>query len=119
MAAAFLFAVPGPKMIWQFEELGYDISINYNGRTGNKPIHWEYFQQTERKALYDTYAKLIGLKKKNAIFNATNASYNLSGGIKYVKLVEGSNTVMVVGNFDVTDKDASIDFGTSDYGTMY
>lgn len=113
MAAAFLFAVPGPKMIWQFEELGYDISINYNGRTGNKPIHWEYFQQTERKALYDTYAKLIGLKKKNAIFNATNASYNLSGGIKYVKLVEGSNTVMVVGNFDVTDKVASIDFGTS------
>ena len=25
MAAAFLMSSPGPKMIWQFEELGYDI----------------------------------------------------------------------------------------------
>lgn len=113
MAAAFLFAVPGPKMIWQFEELGYDISINFNGRTGNKPIHWEYYQQTERKALYDAYSKFINLKKKNSIFNATNATYSLAGGIKYIKLTEGANTVMVVGNFDVTSKDASIDFGAS------
>ena len=27
--AAFFFTVPGPKMIWQFGELGYDYSINY------------------------------------------------------------------------------------------
>jgi len=113
MAAAFLFAVPGPKMIWQFEELGYDVSINYDGRTANKPIRWEYFQQSDRKALYDAYAKFISLKKKNGIFNATDATYSLTGGIKYIKLTEGANTVMVVGNFDVTNKDASIDFGTS------
>ncbi|WP_316816299.1 alpha-amylase family glycosyl hydrolase [Pedobacter nyackensis] len=113
MAAAFLFAIPGPKMMWQFEELGYDISINFNGRTGNKPIHWEYFQQAERKALYDAYAKFINLKKKNNIFNATNATYSLAGGIKYIKLTEGASTVIVVGNFDVTSKDASIDFGAS------
>ena len=36
--AAFFFTVPGPKMIWQFGELGYDISIDQNGRTGKKPI---------------------------------------------------------------------------------
>ncbi|MDZ7681754.1 MAG: alpha-amylase family glycosyl hydrolase [Fodinibius sp.] len=28
MAAAFFFTVPGPKMMWQFGELGYDKSIN-------------------------------------------------------------------------------------------
>lgn len=111
MAAALLFAIPGPKMIWQFEELGYEISIDYNGRTGNKPIHWEYFQQTERKALYSTYSKIINLKKKNSIFSAVDVTYNLSSGIKYVKLVEGSNTVVVIGNFDVVSKDTNIDFG--------
>ncbi len=117
MAAALLFAIPGPKMIWQFEELGYDISIDFNGRTGNKPIHWEYFQQKERKALYNTYSKIINLKKKNNIFNAVDATYNLSSGIKYVKLIEGSNTVVVIGNFDVVSKEAIIDFGGG--GTWY
>src|SRR5439155_3221769 len=28
MTAAFLLAMPGPKLIWQFGELGYDLSIN-------------------------------------------------------------------------------------------
>ena len=63
MAAAFLFSVPGPKMIWQFEELGYEIGIDVNGRTGEKPIHWEYATQTARKALYTAYARFINLKK--------------------------------------------------------
>ncbi len=27
-AAAFLFTIPGPKMMWMFGELGYDVSIN-------------------------------------------------------------------------------------------
>ncbi|KAA6301353.1 MAG: hypothetical protein EZS26_002550, partial [Candidatus Ordinivivax streblomastigis] len=31
---AFFLTVPGPKMIWQFGELGYDISIEQDGRTG-------------------------------------------------------------------------------------
>ena len=39
-AAVFLISIPGPKMIWQFGELGYDVSIDENGRTGRKPIKW-------------------------------------------------------------------------------
>ncbi|MDZ7764853.1 MAG: hypothetical protein U5K00_10550 [Melioribacteraceae bacterium] len=30
LAGAFFFTIPGPKMIWQFGELGYDYSIDYN-----------------------------------------------------------------------------------------
>ncbi len=44
LAAAFFITVPGPKMIWQFGELGYDYSIDYNGRVGNKPIKWDYLR---------------------------------------------------------------------------
>jgi len=113
LIAAFLFGMPGPKMIWQFGELGYDVSIDFNGRTGDKPIKWEYFSDPNRKALYDAYAKFIRLKKNNSIFNSTNFTYNLAGGIKYIKLTEGSNTVVIVGNFDVVNLSANIDFGAA------
>jgi hypothetical protein len=113
LAAAFLFAIPGPKMIWQFGELGYDINIDFNGRTGEKPIKWEYYADPNRKMLYDAYAKLIRLKKNNNIFNTSNSSYNLANGIKYIKLTDASNTVIVVGNFDVVPQTASVDFGVA------
>jgi glycosidase len=113
MAAAFLFSVPGPKMVWQFEELGYDVSIDFNGRTGNKPIHWEYTDDPKRKALYNAYAAFIQMKKKNSIFTSPNATYNLSGAVKYIKLTDATNTVVVVGNFDVVAQAASVDMGTS------
>ncbi|WP_343532050.1 alpha-amylase family glycosyl hydrolase [Pedobacter sp.] len=117
MAAAFMLAIPGPKMVWQFGELGYEVNIDYNGRTGEKPIRWNYFDEVDRKELYNIYAKLIRLKKANGIFNSTNFSYNLTGGVKYIKLTEGSNTVVVVGNFDVVAQTANIDFGSG--GTWY
>lgn len=113
MAAAFLFAMPGPKMLWQFGELGYDISIDYNGRTGEKPIKWDYYDDVNRKNLYNAYAKFIKLKKNNSIFNSTSSSYNLSGGIKYIKLTDATNIVMVVGNFDVISQTANADFGSA------
>lgn len=112
LAAAFLFSIPGPKMIWQFGELGYDVSIDFNGRTGEKPIKWDYYTDPNRKTLYDAYAKFIRLKKNNNIFNSTNSTYSLAGGIKYIKLTEGTNTVVVVGNFDVVSQTANIDFGS-------
>ncbi|WP_051691962.1 alpha-amylase family glycosyl hydrolase [Pedobacter borealis] len=113
LTAAFLLSIPGPKMIWQFGELGYDISIDFNGRTGEKPIKWDYYADPNRKVLYDAYAKFIRLKKNNTIFNSTSSTYSLVGGIKYIKLTEGTNTVVVVGNFDVVSQTASIDFGSS------
>ncbi|MDR0744928.1 MAG: alpha-amylase [Mediterranea sp.] len=60
--ASLFFTVPGPKMIWQFGELGYDVSIEENGRTGKKPVRWEYYDNPHRKGLYDTYRKLIELR---------------------------------------------------------
>src|SRR5437763_3108813 len=70
LAAAFLFTIPGPKMIWQFGELGYDYPINYctngtinnNCRLDTKPIRWDYDTQARRREVYDTYSKLIALR---------------------------------------------------------
>ena len=67
--AAFFLLTPGPKMIWQFGEIGYDISIEENGRTGKKPCKTdEYMAVAERKALYDTYAFLIKFRKEHPRF---------------------------------------------------
>jgi 1,4-alpha-glucan branching enzyme len=113
MASAFLFSIPGPKLMWQFGEVGYDFNIDFNGRTGPKPIRWDYFADPNRKSLYDAFAKFIKLKKNNSIFNSVNTTFNLTGAIKHIKLVEGNNTVFVVGNFDVQNQNANIDFGAS------
>lgn len=117
MAAAFLFAMPGPKMIWQFGELGYDISIEQNGRTGEKPILWNYRNDPNRAALYNVFAKMTALKKNNAVFATTNFQYDLGGKTKYIKLTGTSSNVVVVGNFDVVPQDVKIPFPLS--GTWY
>jgi 1,4-alpha-glucan branching enzyme len=113
LAAAFFFAIPGPKMLWQFQELGYDVSINTNGRTGEKPVYWNYYQKPARKALYNAYAKFINLKKKNPVFNTTNLQFGVPGAVKYIKLTDANNVVVVVGNFDVSNRTANVDFGTA------
>lgn len=113
LAAAFFFTIPGPKMLWQFQELGYDVSINTNGRTGEKPVYWNYYQQPARKALYNAYSKFINLKKKNPVFNTTNLQFGVAGAVKYIKLTDADNVVVVVGNFDVTNRAANVDFGTA------
>jgi hypothetical protein len=54
MAATFFLSLAGPKMIWQFGELGYDYSINRceNGsvssdcRTSPKPVVWDYYEDS-------------------------------------------------------------------------
>jgi len=117
MASAFLMSSPGPKMIWQFEELGYDIDINQNGRTGDKPILWNYNTDVNRKHLYNAYAKMIKMKIKNPVFATTNFKYNLFGPIKTVQLLDATANVEIVGNFDVTSTSTVITFPST--GTWY
>ena len=62
---AFHFLTPYPKMMWQFGELGYDVSIEENGRTGKKPVRWNYFEDANRKALYDAMSKIISWRTDN------------------------------------------------------
>ncbi|MFD1628690.1 alpha-amylase family glycosyl hydrolase [Pseudopedobacter beijingensis] len=111
MAMAFLMAVPGPKMLWQFGELGYDIEIDRNGRTGEKPILWNYFGDTNRKALYNNFSKFIKMKTSNEVISRTNyITQHTGGAIKQIILTSATNKMVVYGNFDVTQQSATIDF---------
>ena len=108
IGGAFYFTIPGPKMIWQFGELGYDISIDQNGRIGNKPILWNYFDNQERKNLYNTWSKIIELKLKYDIFETEDFSLDVANtnGLKKIHLTNPSATdiqnIVVIGNFGVT-----------------
>lgn len=100
-AAAFLLTVPGPKMIWQFGELGYDVSINEGDRTGRKPVRWEYYEVPERKALYDTYASVIRFRRENPRFFDSDAKFEWtpSAIVKTITCTVDGKTFHVVGNF--------------------
>lgn len=111
LAALFFFTVPGPKMIWQFGELGYDISINLNDdRVGRKPIHWEYFQDDYRRHLLSTYTQLIKLKKEYPVFETSDFTISFSGSKKWIKLMSDDMNAVAMGNFDVQPVTFSLDF---------
>jgi 1,4-alpha-glucan branching enzyme len=101
MNALFFFTVPGPKMLWQFGELGYDYTINYNGRTGEKPIRWDYFNDFRRKYLYDFYGALIKLRTEHPAFETTNFNLYVGSALKKIVLVAPEMDVVILGNFDV------------------
>ncbi|MCK5838209.1 MAG: T9SS type A sorting domain-containing protein, partial [Bacteroidales bacterium] len=101
IAATFFFTIPGPKMVWQFGELGYDYTINYNGRTGPKPIRWDYYDDYQRKYLHDFYAAVIKLKQEQDVFRTENYTLSLAGPMKRIKLNGNPMSASIIGNFDV------------------
>lgn len=102
LAATFFFTVPGPKMIWQFGELGYEVDIDQNGRTGRKPIRWNYYNQPARKRLYQVYAALAALKVNEPAFESDIFRLNVSGNMKRIHIDHADMDVAVLGNFGVS-----------------
>jgi 1,4-alpha-glucan branching enzyme len=120
--AAILMAIPGPKMIWQFGELGYDFSINSNGgRTNPKPIRWDYYTVSNRKRLYEVFAAMAKLRKqKYDAFNRTTVSTGTNFGTnlwKSVVINHSSLKMVVVANFNNSQQIQSVTFPTA--GTYY
>ena len=127
MAAAFWALTPGPKLMWQFGELGYDFSINTctnltvdanNCRLAEKPIKWDYLQDANRKGLYDAYAKFLKLRATPAYvtdFGSNKYTVNTSGALKSMQLNGDSIKLVVVGNFDVTPQTATVSFPTDGF----
>lgn len=104
LAGVFFFTIPGPKMIWQFGELGYDFSIDYNGRVGNKPIRWDYFDVGKRQKVYQVWSALINLKKSEPAFSTTDFTLFVAGATKRIELNHPDMDIRIIGNFDVTEK---------------
>jgi hypothetical protein len=117
MNALFFFTVPGPKMIWQFGEMGYDYSIDYNGRTGEKPVRWDYLDDSRRKYLADFYRALIRLRVDQPVFETEDFDLFVAGAMKKMTLAHSTMNVLILGNFDV--KEGTIVPGFAHTGTWY
>jgi len=117
MSMAFLMLTPGPKMLWQFQELGYEVSINFNGRTGPKPIRWSYRFDPDRYLLFKKTAALIDLKLSDEMFRGANYGHDMYGSGKRMWVSGNNMNVTVAGNFDVTGFSMSPDFQHT--GTWY
>jgi hypothetical protein len=125
LAGAFFFTLPGPKMLWQFGELGYgygnageqclnDASYCPSiapGRTDVKPIRWDYREDPERYAIYETWSNIIALRRASLAFTSPESfTHQLQTSIKLIRLSHGEEKVVIVGNFGVGTTTGTITF---------
>ncbi|OYT17820.1 MAG: alpha-amylase [Bacteroidetes bacterium 4572_77] len=115
MSTLFHLMIPGPKMFWQFGELGYDYSINWPSGTSDdrltpKPPKWEYQEQWRRKNIQLVTASLNKLKTNYDTWETENFELDVRGEIKTVTLLHEDMNAIAIGNFSVGYKTVEIVF---------
>ncbi|MBC5863785.1 alpha-amylase family glycosyl hydrolase [Flavobacterium turcicum] len=133
--------VPGPKMIWQFGELGWEKSIfSCNNGTVNSPSdttsgdckldtkpqpQWtgNWLGDTNRSKIYDDWAKMITLKTMEPVFLGTATINNSSSLFPNIKITNNDlastqlKDVLIVANFNVIAQNVPSGFPYT--GTWY
>lgn len=131
LGAAFFYTLPGPKMMWQFQELGYDQSINRctNGtinnscRLDNKPLPWgtgglNYYSDFDRQRLYKSMAAILKLVNTNRpVFSNGNTQWQTSGEARRINITHATMDVTIIGNFSTASKSIAPNFSKT--GTWY
>lgn len=111
-AVCFL-GVPGPKMIWQMGELGYDYNkwcdsqgndytSSKEHETSRKPVKWDYHEVPQRKALHDVYEKMMGLRNSNPELFGKSVRFDWTPTqwpLKWIGLETGTKKVHIYANF--------------------
>ena len=106
----------GSHMIWQFEEIGYDYSINSdvdhpNGNNSSyrcnkkpNPETLGYFKDADRMAQYVRCAQAIQLRTRLMpdVFEGNPTAQSLGSG-QAVRYVQWGSDVLAVANFSATD----------------
>ncbi|TDE01076.1 alpha-amylase family glycosyl hydrolase [Flavobacterium sandaracinum] len=133
--------VPGPKMIWQFGELGWDSSIfTCNNGSVNSPSdatsgdckldtkpqpQWatNWLGDTNRSKIYDDWAKMITMKTIEPVFSGTVTINNSSSLFPNIKITNSAlastqlKDVLIVANFNVIAQNVPSGFPYT--GTWY
>lgn len=128
MANFIYYTVPGPKMHWQFGELGYDYSINTcenltvsnNCRLSIKPIRWDYPQQFGRKKVYDVIRAMAFLRRTYPVFHTNTFTTTLSGtSFKNVALSDDKMKVIALANSSLAAQTETITFPSGGWWYNY
>lgn len=126
LTTAFFMSLAGPKMIWQFGELGYDMSIGrcedgsideINCRLTPKPARWDYLDDTVRMKLFNVYSAMLRLREQFDVFTSGKETLSVYGAFKKIQLTLNDHNITVLGNFGLTDQ--TITPGFQHTGTWY
>lgn len=128
-AYAMFLTLPGPKMIWQFGEVGFDYSINRcedgsvseNCRLAIKPVPTNYYEVEERVVLLDKVQRLLKLRNTYDVFSNGDATFQNPAGLMKAIVIKNSPynsnptnssdmNAVIVANFDVVSKSLDVVF---------
>ena len=113
----------GSHMLWQFEEIGYDFSINSTASNPNatsgrvdpkpRPEAKGYFKDQYRIAAYEKCAQAIQLRTRimPEVFAGNPTDQSIGSGVK-VRYVQWGTNVYVVANFDINAQTKTLPSGT-------
>jgi len=102
--------IPGPKMLWQFQEMGYDYSIYYGGdRPSPKPPRWDYLNEPARERINRVISGMAALRKTDA-FRYGNFTKDLGGLGKRMWITHSSMDVVISVNMGVNGFDMAPGF---------
>ncbi len=118
LTSVFYLSIPGPKMLWQFGEMGYDFSINRceDGTINNacrlspKPIRWDYMANPDRVDLWNVVRQMNILRTENETFRTTDFVMNTSSFHKTIHLNHPTMNAVVLGNFNVSPNTVAPNF---------
>ena len=125
---AFL-TVPGPKMIWEFGELGYDHTINEcadgtvsnNCRVSAKVVKWDYRDITRRRNLENFVIDLTRIRRTYDLFTSGDVTFQNTNSLAKSVTVKSKPynatpattdqmNAHVIVNFDVTSQSFTSNF---------
>ena len=129
LASTFFLTLPGPKMMWQFGELGYEYSIfmcadgtvdlNDTGcKLDPKPVVWDFLGDYNRVRLYDVNKALLDLRNTYDVFHTSDYQLDLSNpNWKRIRLYDSDMDVVILGAFDMDGENITAGFPHG--GTWY
>lgn len=103
--AAQMLMVPGPKMIWQFAELGAEQTTkNADGgnNTDPKNVLWGFLDNEYRAGLYESYRQMAWMRRYNPDLFTSDANVTLSldgwSDGRHVVLANGDSEAVLLVN---------------------
>lgn len=107
---ALLLCVPGPKHLWQFNEVAYPISVNTNGRLGRKPSGMPYINDQKRFQLLENISALVKAHISMSPFSTYDCTPNTYNPLKTIVLRHEQGDVVIVANLDIVPAEIEIPF---------
>jgi len=111
LVMAFATLLPGPKMIWQFGEIGYDVQSGLSGspiRMQEKPSGFLWFDRCEhRQAAFHASSRILNMRRLHPnAFNYGDWNWQISENDWFmgrrIELRHADLNMIVIGNFMTT-----------------